>query len=46
VDWSTLADLTDSVSQGNGLETVTYGSPNSFPVETRQFLRVRVIRNP
>lgn len=46
LDWSTEAILTDSESQEGDLETVTFRSPISSLVEARQFLRVRVTRNP
>jgi hypothetical protein len=45
-EWSTLAVLANSESQGNELETVSYHSPGSISTESRQFLRVRVTWNP
>ncbi len=46
LDWSSLATLTDSEAHGNGLETVTYSSPISLSLGSKQFFRIRVTRNP
>jgi hypothetical protein len=46
LDWSSLATLTDSEAQENGLETVTYKSTIPLSSRSQQFFRVWVTHNP
>lgn len=46
LDWSSLATLTDSEAQENGLETVTYKSPIPLSSRSQQFFRIWVTHNP
>jgi hypothetical protein len=46
LDWSSLATLTDSEAQENGLETVTYKSPIPLSSRSQQFFRIWVTQNP